>query len=125
MDYEELIGKLRKKDGCNCECLDAATAIETLLEERDKATEQLLDIRATLDMYGGKYGITAAFQKAAERDAAVEMLTGECHVCKHNVGWHNVGKCCTCKYEHAASMIPYEQRSDNWEWRGPKKGDAQ
>ena len=35
MDYKELISKLRKKDGCNCECLDAATAIETLLAERD------------------------------------------------------------------------------------------
>lgn len=35
MDYKELIRKLRKKDGCNCECLEAATAIETLLAERD------------------------------------------------------------------------------------------
>lgn len=41
MDYKELIEKLRNKDGCNCECLQAADAIETLLAERDAAVEDL------------------------------------------------------------------------------------
>lgn len=41
MDYKELIKKLREKDGCRCECLRAATAIETLLAERDAAVEEL------------------------------------------------------------------------------------
>lgn len=37
IDYKELIKKLKKKDECNCECLESATAIETLLAERDSA----------------------------------------------------------------------------------------
>ena len=41
MDYKELIKKLREKDGCRCECLQAATAIETLLAERDAAVKEL------------------------------------------------------------------------------------
>lgn len=41
MDYKELIKELRKKDGCHCECLEAATAIENLLAERDAAVEDL------------------------------------------------------------------------------------
>ena len=41
MDYKELIEKLRNKCGCNCECLQAATAIETLLAERDAAVNLL------------------------------------------------------------------------------------
>lgn len=41
MDYKELIEKLRKKDGCHCECLQAATAIETLLAERDAAVADM------------------------------------------------------------------------------------
>lgn len=52
MDYKELISKLRKKDGCNCECLDAATAIETLLAERDAAVE---DLRFVSDCTSCKY----------------------------------------------------------------------
>lgn len=41
MDYKELIKKLREKDGCRCECLQAATAIEPLLAERDAAVKEL------------------------------------------------------------------------------------
>lgn len=41
MDYKELIKKLREKDGCRGECLQAATAIETLLAERDAAVKEL------------------------------------------------------------------------------------
>lgn len=41
MDYKELIETLRKKDGCNCECLRAADAIEILLAERDAAVNDL------------------------------------------------------------------------------------
>lgn len=44
MDYKELIKALRKKDGCHCECLEAATAIENLLAERDAAVEDLTRI---------------------------------------------------------------------------------
>lgn len=41
MDYKELIDKLREKDGCHCECIQASDAIETLLAERDAAVEYL------------------------------------------------------------------------------------
>ena len=78
MDYKDLIDTIRTAVSCresdcyNCEeCIEAVAAIETLLEERDKAQSDLLDIQATLDMYGGECGITAAFLKTAERDAAV------------------------------------------------------
>lgn len=87
MDYKELIERLRNTtcSGCMAGTMrEAATAIETLLAERDKARDKLLDIQATLDMYGGEYGITAAFQKAAERDAAVKdlKLVADCTSCK-------------------------------------------
>lgn len=105
MDYKELIERLkyygttyaigenlgREIDGTEEVMADAATAIETLL---------------------------------AERDAAVSMLHGECRACKHNAGWHNVGKCTTCKHETDGPLLPKDQRGDNWEWRSPKKGDA-
>lgn len=42
MDYKELIDRLREKNGCHCECLRAATAIEALLAERDAAVEDLM-----------------------------------------------------------------------------------
>ena len=61
----------------------------------------------------------------AERAAAVEMLRGECHACKHNAGWHNVGKCCTCIHENAGPLIPMEQCDDNWEWRSPTPPDRE
>lgn len=41
MDYKELVDKLREKDGCHCECIQAADAIETLLAERDAAVADL------------------------------------------------------------------------------------
>lgn len=44
MDYKELINKLRNKDGCNCECLQAGDAIETLLAERDAAVWDLTEV---------------------------------------------------------------------------------
>lgn len=45
MNYKELINKLRKKDGCQCECLQAAAALETLLVELDSAIEDLMAFR--------------------------------------------------------------------------------
>lgn len=59
----------------------------------------------------------------AERDATVEMLRGECRACKNNAGWHNIGKCATCKHEVVA-FLPDERikhNKDNWEWIGLKK----
>lgn len=53
-----------------------------------------------------------------ELEAAVEMLRGECHACKHNTGWHNVGKCTCCTHETAGALLPKDQCADNWEWKG-------
>lgn len=58
-----------------------------------------------------------------ERNAAVEMLRGECHACKHNAGWHNIGKCGVCVHETARDSFIPEKRTDCWEWRGPQKED--
>lgn len=66
MEYKELIETLRGKDGCNCECLKAADAIETLLAERDAAL-RAQQPPAKMDRsrwegcnYCNKYGIVLA-----------------------------------------------------------------
>lgn len=76
---------------------------------------------------GSTFGLCDDAYKAietlfAERDAAIEMLHGECHACKNNAGWHNIGKCATCKYENANAFLPEDSErhsDDNWEWSGP------
>lgn len=70
MDYKELIEKLREKDGCHCECVLAAAAIETLLAERDAAV--------------------------AERNAAVDELRGVCKFCKHSPPSFRKDACYDC-----------------------------
>lgn len=57
----------------------------------------------------------------AERDAAIEMLKGECNACKHNTGWHNIGKCAVCVHETAREWPVTKKRTDCWEWCGPQK----
>lgn len=61
----------------------------------------------------------------AERDAAIEMLHGECHACKHNAGWHNIGKCGVCVHETARDSFTPGKRTDCWEWCSPQKGDKE
>lgn len=92
MNYQKLIEVLQDENNCNVldYIEDAATAIKTLL---------------------------------MERNAAVEELRGECHACKHNAGWHNVGMCLTCTHETAKGITDSEKRIDCWEWQGPKKDD--
>lgn len=110
VDYKELIELLREwdescisdlcgKDILNCDDLCINRGAECIVHQAITAIETLLE----------------------ERDAAVEMLRGQCHACSHNAGWHNVGKCCTCKHETAGPLIPVEQCDDNWQWCGPKK----
>lgn len=93
--------------------------IGTVFEDLDAAKKQAKDLQAQLDMYGGDVGITAAFQKAAERDAAVEMLRGKCYYCKNNTGKHNTGKCGVCIHE--TIPIGWFERTDNWDWIGLRK----
>lgn len=54
----------------------------------------------------------------AERDAAIGMLMGECHACKHNTGCHNIGKCSICVHETARDGPIPVKRTNYWEWRG-------
>lgn len=124
MDYKELIERLRASNRDSLvSSEETATAIETLLAELDAAQSSLRDLQATFDMYGGEYGITKAFRKAEERDAAVYMLHGECHACKHNAGWHNIGKCGVCMHETEKNSTMEEKRTDCWQWIGPQKED--
>lgn len=60
----------------------------------------------------------------AERDAAVEELRGECRYCAHNTGWHNAGRCAACFHETVTIPLPGFNNVDNWEWRGPQKGES-
>lgn len=81
----------------------------------------------------GLYGFGGVCQDAvvaieallAERDAAVTMLRGECHACKYNAGWHNIGKCGACIHETARFPKKEERRADNWEWRGLTEKERQ
>lgn len=93
MDYKELIENLKKVTAglqeddapkCAAVCEEAATAIETLL---------------------------------AEREAAIEMLNGMCHACKHSERDFGDDLCRYC-YEGGGM-------SDNWQWRGPTPPDRQ
>lgn len=61
---------------------------------------------------------TAIEALLAERNAAIEMLKGECRACKHNSGLHNIGKCGACIYETVRFPEKEERMVDNWEWRG-------
>lgn len=125
MDYKELIVRITKCRA-NCEilrdletCNDAIKAIETLLEERDAAKEQVQNLQAQLDMYGGDIGITVAFQKAEERDAAVDKLHGKCVECKYGAKYPWEPPCHRCTFSGNNNCC-----NDYWQWRGPQKGDA-
>lgn len=97
MDYKELIDELRMVSSWKCsDCYDCNQCVKAAT-----AIETLL----------------------AECDAAITMLHGECHACKHNAGWHNIGKCATCKHENAATFMlegSAVHTEDNWEWCGHK-----
>ena len=122
MDYKELIEQLKNirflyaDDGLKCAsiCKDAATAIETLLAERDAAQHDLRDLQATLDMYGGEYGITEAFRKAEERSAALAHFYGDCKECVYSELTDREHPCCDCFFTGGMD--------DCWQWRGPQKG---
>lgn len=119
MDYKELIRRLDNCGEFDGDLLDAAAeAIETLLAERDESQDKLLDIKAALDMYGGEYGITSAFQKAAERDAAVDGLRGKCTECKYGTKYPWNPPCHRCIFSGNDNCS-----KDYWEWRGPQKED--
>ena len=74
-------------------CADAVTAIETLRADLARVTEELADLRAQWDMYGGDVGITETFKELErlkkcieivenQRDAAIEDLHRLVHAWK-------------------------------------------
>lgn len=97
--YENYISDLCGNDKMNC--ADLCIASDCIIVQAIEAFETVLK----------------------ERDVAIKMLYGECNVCKHNAGWHNIGKCITCKHENAATFLPEDcgrHVEDNWEWKGLK-----
>ena len=118
MDYKELIEQLKHcksykpKYELQRTMIEAATAIKTLLSERDKSLQELKDLKIMWDMYGGDEGIIEAFRKAAERDAAVEEIDHKCYNCQFYENNTNSEPCLSCTTYF-----------DHWKWRGLEKGD--
>lgn len=114
MDYNELINQLKALERHTGFCVlkTAANVIETLLAERDAARNDAMELQVLWDMYGGDEGITAAFQKAEERDAAVDDLK---KICEENTD--------ACQYCKNLPCMENHGRCIGWEWRGAKKGE--
>lgn len=94
--YENYISELCGNDKLNCADLCIGKGADCVIVQAISAIENLMK----------------------ERDAMSEMLHGECYACKHNAGWHNIGKCTTCKHENAATFLPGDcarHIEDNWE----------
>lgn len=106
---------------------EAADAIETLMTERDAAQKQAQDLQIQWDMYGGDEGVTATFQKAEERDAAVEDLRGMCWCCAHGRKYENGlpwSKATTCEHMRDLGVVARSGgkcKCQFWKWRGPQK----
>ncbi len=97
MDYEKLIKRLRKYADFGAKlvvCEDAATAIETLLAERDAAVEDLRGL-CWCCAHGKKYENGLPWSKATTCE----------HMRELGVVARSGGKC-KCKF---------------WKWRGPQK----
>lgn len=94
MDYKKLIERLQEKSQSWVSYEDQGLA--TALQDAADGIKRLLE----------------------ERESAVDMLHGQCHACKNNRGWHNVGKCGTCIHETARFPKKEERKEDNWEWLG-------
>lgn len=79
--------------------------------------ERLNSFSAEHQQHGG---ITAEAADAIEtllkeRSAAIEILRGECGVCKNDNGWGMSALCESCKHWEWAKE---NAKSDNWEWCG-------
>lgn len=128
MDYKQLIYRLKQYEkeyrygepigravfGTEDVLYEATYAINTLKMERDKALEELKDLKIMWHMFGGSEGITEAFCKASERDAAVEelRLDASCKTCRFGNGYHP--ECDNCVATRERKGIHHK----NWQWRG-------
>ena len=103
---------------------------ERMPAERDDALKRLADLQAQWDMYGGEEGITAAFLKAAERDAAVEELRGVCRCCTNARPWMDAfyeGRFYTCDYITEQGVLARSGgkcKCPHWQWRGPQREEV-
>ena len=96
-------------------------------EDTGLSPEEITDLRRAWDMYGGEDGITAAFQKAAERDAAVEELRGICWCCAHGRNLEPFSGLTTCEHMRESGALARgggKCKCPHWEWRGPQREDA-
>lgn len=105
MDYKELIEQLKNirflyaDDGLKCAsiCKDSATAIETLLAERDAAVADLRGM-CWCCAHGKKYENGLPWSKATTCE----------HMRELGAVARSGGKC----------------KCSHWEWRGPQKGES-
>ena len=108
MDIENLIERLKQKDGLWCSVptgenliADAATALSTLQAENER-------LRAELE------------QVKAEKDAAVESIPHECKTCVYHTVFFNG---CTPDHDCTNPDGGCSNNYDRWKWRGPHKED--
>lgn len=97
MGYKELIETLRGKDGCNCECLQAADAIETILAERNAAVEDLRGM-CWCCTHGEKWDKAPIWSRMT-----------------------------TCEYIREQGVLASsggKRKCQHWEWRGPRGNET-
>lgn len=129
-DYEKLVERLntysaeyQRHSGITAE---AADAIKALLSERDAAQKEAQDLQIQWDMYGGGEGVAVAFQKAEERDAAIEDLRGLCWCCAHGEKYENGlpwSRATTCEHMRELGVVARSGgkcKCQFWQWRGQK-----
>lgn len=127
MDYEAQVSTLRDMvRRVPCTSMGSA-ALWSAADTIEALSKQLHDLQILRDMYGGEDGITAAFQKAAERDAAVEDLRGMCWCCAHGEKWDKApvwSRMTTCEHMRKSGALARgggKCRCPHWEWHGPRK----
>lgn len=110
MDVEKLIERLRHNNiENNChDCalgyyaFDAATTLSTLQTENEKLRDELNDLKAQWDMYGGDEGITATF-------AELEQVKKKNKYSAHDVALilsDAFGDSCACNFNGNDEWLP-------------------
>lgn len=99
-------------------------------EDAELSPEEATDLKRAWDMYGGEESVTAALQKAAERDAAVEDLRGLCWCCVNGKRWEKAppwSKATTCDHMRELGVLARSGgkcKCPHWEWRGQQREDV-
>ena len=110
----------RSADDMRHLCENAERAYTKAQDDLARVTEELNDLRAQWDMYGGDVGITETYKElervTAERDAAISDL--ECET----IGTPRACDCCKNR-ENSQCKRNLLYGWCKWEWRGIKKED--